>query len=157
MSHKTSITKRGSFDTNSAVGGSARCRLADPSVTTATTAFAVDDVSVTTATAAFVDDDMSSDCVDHVPPAWGSPARDAPCLGMPPLPQAGDGPPSSEGCGGPVILTFTLTTNSAFGIYNRRRLSRTLFRSTSLTFQSLGLPTPRGFAGCRELLRSTEE
>ena len=36
--------------------------------------------------------------VNYVPPAWGSPARDAHCSGMPPLTQAGDGPPSSEGC-----------------------------------------------------------
>ena len=36
--------------------------------------------------------------VIYIPPAWGSPARDAPGLGMPPLPQAGDGSPSSEGC-----------------------------------------------------------
>ena len=36
--------------------------------------------------------------VIYIPPAWGSLARDAPCSGMPPLPQAGDGPPSSEVC-----------------------------------------------------------
>ena len=36
--------------------------------------------------------------VNSVPLAWGSPAWDAPCSGMPPLPQAGDGPTSSEGC-----------------------------------------------------------
>ena len=88
----------GSLSTRTVLWGALRCRLADTSVTSATAAFAVDNVSVPTATTAFVDDDVSSDCVDHVPPAWGSPARDAPCLGMPPLPQAGDGPPSSEGC-----------------------------------------------------------
>ena len=76
--------------------GALGCRLADTSVTSATAAFAVDNVSVTTVTIAVVDDDVSQDCVDHVPPAWGSPARDAPCLEMPPLPQAGDGPLSSE-------------------------------------------------------------
>ena len=36
--------------------------------------------------------------VNSVPPAWGCPAWDAPCSGMPLLIQAGDGPPSSEGC-----------------------------------------------------------
>ena len=78
-----------------------------------------------------------------------------PCLGMPPLPQAGDGPPSSEGCRGLGILTFTLTTNSIFGIYHWRRLSRTSLRRAFLIIQSLGSSTPRSFAGCRELLRST--
>ena len=36
--------------------------------------------------------------VNHVPTAWGSPCSGCPLLGMPPLLQAGDGPPSSEGC-----------------------------------------------------------
>ena len=31
--------------------------------------------------------------VNYVPPAWGSPAWEAPCMGMPLRPEARDGPP----------------------------------------------------------------
>ena len=45
----------------------------------------------------FVDHRMLLKLVNYIPPAWGSPAWEAPCLGMPLQPKAGDGTPSSEG------------------------------------------------------------
>ena len=45
----------------------------------------------------FADLRMLLKLVNYIPPAWGSPAWEAPCLGMPLQPKAGDGTPSSEG------------------------------------------------------------